>query len=362
MRFDKTNSAQKPRCRTAFTLLEILVVCAIIAILASMMLGAAAKAKLKAQRIACISNLRQVGTSFTIFAHDIEHRSEFPARVSTNFGGAMEFVPADVEVAEVFQAFAAVANELSTPLLLRCPSDTRTAAKNFTSLRAENVSYFVGPQSSPMQPWTVAAGDRNVVLRSTNYTWNADLHQFKGNLLFADVHVEQRSSWSITFAANSSTPLARNPQYRSPIPPTKPPAGPVSPGGSSPLPTAGQQPGPSPNAKAPTAPGSQTAMTRNEQLSPMSAYDDTDTKPNGSHSHRISDQTKSANETGLASSSDEEADPQGIRMMQAFIRIGFFVSFVWALIMLLLLLWKKIRDRRVEDADAAKFFGDDGSS
>jgi prepilin-type N-terminal cleavage/methylation domain-containing protein/prepilin-type processing-associated H-X9-DG protein len=73
--------------RRGFTLIEILVVIAIISVLASILFPVFARARAKARQAQCISNLRQLATAFSMYTSDYDET--FPGAPNGPAGGGM---------------------------------------------------------------------------------------------------------------------------------------------------------------------------------------------------------------------------------------------------------------------------------
>ncbi len=175
----------------AFTLVELLVVVAIIGILAGIILPVLGKARENAYKVACVSNLKQIGTALRIYAN--EHGESFP---TDNDGNAME------SLSLLYSSY------LSNREIFSCSSNSTdtsglTSQTDIADGTAQGISFNCSYGYDPTKDTTINPG---VALASDIPTSNGGLgsnHKNRGtNILYIDGHVEWKGTVSTEASDN----------------------------------------------------------------------------------------------------------------------------------------------------------------
>ena len=165
------SARRKPAPHAGFTLIELLVVIAIISILAAMLMPALGTAREKARRIACVSNLRQIG--FGLFMYSMDWDDRFPP-YSSNLG-----TPDDLELLyssyidnmKVFACLSDKDNDSGTAEASYGYLGGFTAKENFQSEFPLVADDGCGERLAPTQPFSNHEGGGNISFMGTNTSW-----------------------------------------------------------------------------------------------------------------------------------------------------------------------------------------------
>jgi hypothetical protein len=190
--------------RAGLSMTELLVVVGVLAIIVLLLLPPRPHNHSRQREIKCANNLKNVGLAFAIFATEPEHNERFP-------GSLMLVNGEDLESIDLLRVYRSLSNELSTPRLLHCPTDTKReeadASINFDTMTLRNVSYFVNLTADDSMPQVPLAGDRNLMTNgvavgagllalwtNAQLGWTKELHRETGMLVMGDGSVQQMSS------------------------------------------------------------------------------------------------------------------------------------------------------------------------
>jgi len=169
-----------------------------------------ANAKLKAQRITCISNFKVLGTAYRLWAGD--NGDLVPSQQSVKNGGWGDFLTNADQGALCWTNYAIMRKELGQfPKSLVCPADDRTAAADFTKDFKDNthLSYFVGVGANDIYPQSIAGGDRNLgpgTKQDSDYGFSPK--SGKGNDVI--IPIASSVSWSLKMHSAGNTAGAGN--------------------------------------------------------------------------------------------------------------------------------------------------------
>jgi len=157
-------SRQTIRLR-GFTLIELLTVIATIAILAALLLPILGKAKIKAQRTTCLSNLRQLGFAWVMYRDDNhEYLAEsYPVNNPEVWVHGDMSKSAEAGNADLIRQGKLFAYNQSVPIY-HCPADNGVtiAGQVVSTVRSYSMNCFMGARDPQLGPIPSTAGTNYV--------------------------------------------------------------------------------------------------------------------------------------------------------------------------------------------------------
>lgn len=102
------------RKKNGFTLVEVLIVIAIIAILAAMLLPALAGARERARRTTCLNNLKQIMTAYEMYADDFFET--YPVDETALFSGTNSIYPNFIKTPQTFWCPSTISRGVRAPV------------------------------------------------------------------------------------------------------------------------------------------------------------------------------------------------------------------------------------------------------
>jgi len=126
----------RPNRRAAFTLVEMLVVIAIIAVLAGLLFPVFLTARGKAREIACLSNLRQTGMSIAMYSQDndglypfaVDPADKYTPQIWSSDPQFQALIPYLTLIQDALQPYA------KSKEIFHCPADTGFTIEDFTGI------------------------------------------------------------------------------------------------------------------------------------------------------------------------------------------------------------------------------------
>jgi len=146
-----------------FTLVELLVVIALLAILAALLLPALTSAQARARRIACLSNLRQMGITWQLYLQD--HQDRFPDRrdLKTDLpGGYRPWQTWPGSDPRAGWAAVVLSNNLPTPAIWMCPALHRSTLR--TALQSTQLTTRTNGLQAGYWMWRFDRADPDIPL------------------------------------------------------------------------------------------------------------------------------------------------------------------------------------------------------